>query len=74
MDRGLTGRDGALNAAVAAVPARALSVPLVLVSTFIDFRGASDWDVFLQADQPGNIDKYPSRVSDWGDMQILRGL
>ncbi len=52
----------------------ALFALLVLVALVIHSRGACrpatmEWNSF-----PANVDTYPSRVWDWGDLQFLRGL
>lgn len=47
---------------------------LILVSFFIHYRGANNWDVYVWNAEPVNVDVKPARVWDWQDIQFLRGL
>lgn len=46
----------------------------IVLSFFIHWRGATDWEVFIWNDSPISVDKQPSRVWDFRDIQFLRGL
>jgi len=46
----------------------------VLISFFIHFRGATDWEVYAWNSDPVNVDVESSRVWDWRDIQFLRGI
>jgi hypothetical protein len=46
----------------------------IIISFFIHFRGATDWDVYAWNSDPINVDVEPSRVWDWRDIQFLRGM
>jgi hypothetical protein len=47
---------------------------LLALSFGIHFRGATNWDVHYWNTVPVNVDDYPERVWDWGDIQFLRGI
>jgi len=46
----------------------------ILLSFFIHFRGANNWDVYVWNVKPVNVDVKPARVWDWKDIQFLRGI
>ncbi|MEW6608053.1 MAG: hypothetical protein AB1414_11480 [bacterium] len=45
---------------------------LIILSFFIQFKGANDWNAFLWNATPVNIDIEPKRIWDWKDIQFLR--
>ena len=51
-----------------------LLLSLVLLSGFIHFRGATSPHTIAWNLYPVNIDKDPSRIWDWNDLQFLRGI
>ncbi len=47
---------------------------LMLISFFIHYQGANNWNVFVWNSTPVNVDKNPERIWDWKDIQFLRGI
>jgi len=47
---------------------------LIAISVFINFRGAMMGRVYGWNRDPADVDKYPSRIWDWHDLQALRGI
>lgn len=44
------------------------------ISFFIHYRGATNWDVYAWNAEPVDIDRKPTRLWDWEDIQFLRGI
>jgi hypothetical protein len=44
------------------------------ISFFIHFQGSHTWAVYQWNSEPVNIDRKPSRLWDWSDIQFLRGF
>jgi len=51
---------------------RAIFLTLVIASFWINFRGATAFNVYLWNIIPANVDTQPSRIWDWHDIQFLR--
>lgn len=51
---------------------RAIFLTLVVVSFWINFRGATTFTVYQWNTIPVNVDTQPSRMWDWHDLQFLR--
>lgn len=45
-----------------------------IMSIFVNYRGANDWDVIAWNWEPDSILQTPERVWDWRDPQFLRGI
>ena len=51
---------------------RAIFLTLVVVSFWINFRGATSFKVYQWNTIPANVDTHPPRIWDWHDLQFLR--
>lgn len=46
----------------------------LVISLFVHYRGATNWDVYVWNTDPVDIDEKPQRAWDWHDIQFLRGI
>ncbi len=46
----------------------------MVISFWIHYRGANDWNVYRWNQEPVNVDLHPERIWDWKDIQFLRGV
>jgi hypothetical protein len=47
---------------------------LTAYSVMVHYRGATDRATYDWNSEPVNVDEYPERLWDWGDLQYLRGF